>query len=295
MGTPMSSNPKIAKLYENVSEGSLRRLRAFRDRYPYQTTTIQGKIWRFIDTQDGEIALFLPAGGTTVAEVSFTSLEHFAQRYRVIAPDYPPIDNLRELFEGTLQLLDRLGVDSFCAMGGSYGGWMVQSLVRYCPTRVHKMVITVVGPPNPKNSRQLAKLMPLFRIAPMFLLRALINRSFAGLESGGVDDPDLELLWALVKEVLYYRVKRQDFLAALQRLVDQTENYTFSPDDLKDWPGSILMLFGSEDPATPADKRQAMRELYPQAEMVVFEGGEHGIGLTHKQEYFATIDAFLGR
>jgi pimeloyl-ACP methyl ester carboxylesterase len=55
------------------------------------------------------------------------------------------------------------------------------------------------------------------------------------------------------------------------------------------------MLFGSEDPSTPADKRQAMRTLYPQAEMIVFEGGEHGIGLTHKQEYFAAIDTFLAR
>ena len=53
------------------------------------------------------------------------------------------------------------------------------------------------------------------------------------------------------------------------------------------------MLFGSEDPTTPEDKREAMRALYPQAEMVVFEGGEHGIGLTHKQEYYAAIDSFL--
>jgi pimeloyl-ACP methyl ester carboxylesterase len=293
MGTPMSSNPKIAKLYENVPEKSLRLLQAFRDRYPYQTTTIEGRPWRFIDTLEGEIPLLVLAGGTTVAEVSFTSIAHFAQRYRVIAPDYPPINTIKELCEGHLQLLDHLEVDSFYAMGGSYGGWMVQSLVRHCPTRVRKVVITVVGPPNPENSRQLAKMMCWFRIAPMFMLRALINRSFARLESSDINDPDLALLWALVKEVLYYRVQRDDFLTAMQRLIDQTENYTFSHDDLKDWRGSILMLFGSEDPATPADKRQAMRELYPQAEMVVFEGGEHGIGLTHKQEYFATIEAFL--
>lgn len=293
MGTVISTNPEIAKLYENVPEELLRRLQAFRERYPYQQLTLQGRDWRFIDTREGETALFVLAGGTTIAEVSFMSLEHFAQRYRVIAPDYPPIDNLKALFEGYIQLVDHLGVDQFIAIGGSYGGWLVQSLVRYCPERVGKMIITVVGPPNPENSRQLAKMMPLFRFMPMFLLRALINRSFARLESSKVGDPELELLWALVKEVMYTRVKREDFLAAMRRLVDQTEKYPFSPDDLKDWPGSILMMFGSEDPATPAEKREAMRALYPQAEMKVFEGGEHGIGLTHKQEYFATIDAFL--
>jgi len=295
METITSTNPKIAKLYQDVPEESLRRLQAFRERYPYQTITIKGRLWRFIDTRESETALFIPAGGTTVAEVSFMSLEHFAQQYRVIAPDYPPIDNLKELFEGFIELLDRLGVDQFYAMGGSYGGWVVQSLVRHYPERVRKLVITAIGPPNSENSQQIAKLMRWLRIMPTFLLRALINRSFARLISDKTGDPDLTMLWALVKEVVFYRVKREDMLAALQRLVDQTQNYTFSPDDLKDWPGSILVMFGSEDPATPQEKRQAMRVLYPQAEVKVFEGGEHGIALSHQQEYFAAIDEFLAR
>ena len=37
----------------------------------------------------------------------------------------------------------------------------------------------------------------------------------------------------------------------------------------------ILMLFGAEDPATPPEKRQAMEALYPKAESIVFEGGQH--------------------
>ncbi len=89
------------------------------------------------------------------------------------------------------------------------------------------------------------------------------------------------------------RVKREDIFALLSRLIDQTENYTFTPDDLKDWGGSILIVCGSEDPSTPADKREAMQKLYPQAQIKVFEGGKHGIALTHQKEYFAVIDAFL--
>ncbi len=65
------------------------------------------------------------------------------------------------------------------------------------------------------------------------------------------------------------------------------------PDDLKNWPDHILLVFGAEDPATPLEKREAMVELYPKAEMKVFEGGEHGIAITHQQEYFAVIDEFL--
>lgn len=289
----MSANPKIAKLYKDVPEESLDRLASFRARYPYQTISLGGRQWRFIDSGEGEAVLFIPAGGTTIAEVSFNSLEHFAKQYRVIAPDYPPIEELQELFAGFIDLLDYLGVNQFYTMGGSYGGWMVQSLLRQYPERISKLVITAVGPPSSENSQEIARLMGWFRITPTFLLRWMINKSFSRLESNKSDDQDMALLWALVREAIYFRLGRADILALLQRLIDQTENYSFSADDLKDWPGRILLVFGAEDPATPLEKREAMVELYPRAEMKVFEGGEHGIAITHQQEYFAVIDEFL--
>jgi pimeloyl-ACP methyl ester carboxylesterase len=286
-------DPKIAKLYADVPEEAVDRLLDFRGRFPYRELTIGDQTWRFVDTGEGERVLFIPAGGTTIAEVSFHSIDHLAERQRVLSPDYPPVDTLGELFEGFLALLDQLGVSRFSLMGGSYGGWMAQSLVRYCPERVDKLVLTAIGPPNPDNSRQLARLLPLLRIMPMFVLRGLIGRAFSRLDSSEGADPDQALLRALVNEVLTYRVGRADFLAAMRRLIDQTENYTFSTNDLKDWPGSILMLFGAEDPATPPEKRQAIQELYPQAETIVFEGGQHAIALSHQEKYFWAIDDFL--
>jgi pimeloyl-ACP methyl ester carboxylesterase len=292
---PEFSNPKIAKLYQDVPAESLRYLLSFRERYPYEAVTLNGIKWYYIDTREGETALFIPAGGTSIAEVSFKSIEHFAQRYRVISPDYPPIESLKELFKGFIALLDHLGINKFNAMGGSYGGWMVQSLVRQYPEKIRKLVITAVGPPDSENSREINRLMVWFRITPTFMLRSMINRTFTRLESESSGDKELTMLWALVKEAVYYRVGRADILAALQRLVNQTQNYTFSADDLKDWPGSMLVVFGSDDPATPAERREAMRALYPQAEVKVIEGAMHGMAITHKEEYFAAIDEFLAR
>ncbi len=118
------NNPKIAKFYRGVPAKSLQRLQEFRQRYPYQSRTIRGHEWRFIDTGEGEEVLVVMAGGTSIAEVSFQSLAHFAEQCRVIAPDYPPIGNISELFEGLISLLDDLGVGQFSLMGGSYGGWI---------------------------------------------------------------------------------------------------------------------------------------------------------------------------
>jgi pimeloyl-ACP methyl ester carboxylesterase len=287
-------NPKIAKFYRDVPAKSLQRLQEFRQRYPYQSRTIRGHEWRFIDAGEGEEVLVVMAGGTSIAEVSFQSLAHFAQQYRVIAPDYPPIGNISELFEELISLLDDLGIAQFSLMGGSYGGWMAQSLVRAYPGRVRKLILAAIGPPNSENSRQIAKLLRWLRLTPTFVLKVLINRSFSRLDTGKMEDyPEMVLLWALAKEVMATRVKREDIFALLSRLIDQTKNYSFTADDLKDWGGSILIVCGSEDPSTPADKREAIQKLYPQAQMKVFEGGKHGIALTHQNEYFAVIDAFL--
>lgn len=267
------------------------RLQAFRQRYPYQTTEIQGIPWRYLDAGESDQALLLLAGGTAVAELSFQTIEHLAQRFRVIAPDYPPLGRLEPLFSGYATLLERLGIERFSLMGGSYGGWMAQSFVRQYPERIDKLVLSAIGPPDPDNSRQIARLLLLLRLAPTALLRALARRSFARLLSDE-DMPGRALLLAQLEEILRDRLGRADFIALLERLVDQTEHGAFAPEDLADWPGRILLLFGSDDPATPPDKREAMQRLYPQAEVIVFEG-DHAFALTHQREYFRAVDSFL--
>ncbi len=295
MTASISADPKIAKLYKDVPETSIRCLMEFRAQFPYQTADLGGRQWRFIDSGGTEAALFIPAGATTIAEVSFNSIAHFAGHYRVIAPDYPPVEESQDLCAGFIDLLDYLGVGQFYTLGGSYGGWMVQSLVRQYPGRIGKMVFSAIGPPDSENSQEIARLMGWFRITPTFLLRSMITKSFSRLESKTSQGQDMALLWAMVREAVYFRLGRADILAMLQRLIDQTEKYTFSANDLEDWPGRILLVFGSEDPATPLARREAMVNLYPRAEVNVFEGGEHGLAITHQQEYFAVIDEFLGR
>ena len=286
-------NPKIAKLYHHVPEEPLKRLQTFRQQYPYQSYTIHDHEWRFIDTREGEQALVVMAGGSSIAEVSYQSLSHFAQNYRVIAPDYPCIGTISELFEGLIGLLDHLGVPSFSLMGGSYGGWMAQSFVRRERERTDMVVLSAIGPPNPENSRQLAKMLWLLSLAPTGVLRALMNRSFSRLAGEGTLNPERILMMAQLKEIMFTRVDRRDILAALRRLIDQTKNFEFRPNDLANWPGQMLVLMGSEDPSTPPEKREAMAALYPQAQHVVFEGADHAVSLTHREQYYQALDTFL--
>ena len=289
----MSEDLKITRYYEGVPEDQRLRLKAFRERNAYAEIELGEQVWRYIDTGEGQQAVFILAGGTTVAEISFNTIEHLAQRYRVIAPDYPPVDNLTELFNGYIEMLDSLGIERFSLVGGSYGGWMAQSFVRQIPERIDKVVLSAIGPPNPDNSRQLAKMLWLLRLLPNGALRALMNRSFSRLTGEGELEPERILMMAQLKEIMFMRVDRKDILASLSRLIDQTENYTFGPDDLANWPGRMLVLMGSEDPSTTPEKREAMAELYPLAQQVVFEGADHSVSLTHREAYYESLDTFL--
>jgi pimeloyl-ACP methyl ester carboxylesterase len=289
----MSEDPRINAYYAQVPVDALRRLKEFRERYPYQDVELEETYWRYIDTGTGERDLLVLAGGTTVAEISFNTLEHLAQRYRVIAPDYPPIDSIAELFKATIGLVDHLGVGRFALLGGSYGGWMAQSFVRTYPERIDKVLLSAIGPPNPENSRQLAKMMWMFRLAPLGLVRAFMNRSFKQLVGKGEATPEQQLMMAQLQEIMSTRVRKADILSALKRLIDQTDHYDFQPSDLADWQGDMLILMGSEDPASTPEKREAMKMLYPRAQHIVFEGADHTVAISHREEYYGAIDGFL--
>ena len=171
---------------------------------------------------------------------------------------------------------------------------MAQSLALYASERIDKVVISAVGPPNPENSRQLAKLMRWMKWMPTFILKALINRAFTRLDrSEAAQGPDTALLWAMVQEAMSTRITRADILCLITRLIDQTDNFPIPEDALRDWPGRMLLLQGSEDPSTPADRREAMRRLYPGAEVVVIQGAGHAMALTHREEYYAALEEFL--
>jgi proline iminopeptidase len=289
------SAPNDLRFYEAVPNDQWQRLKTFRHRHPYASLNINEAEWHYIDTQAGEQVVFILAGATTIAEISFNTIEHLAIGNRVIAPDYPPINNLADLFEGYIDMLDRLGIDRFVLMGGSYGGWMAQSLVRKFPERIDKVVLSAIGPPNPENSRQLAKMLWMLKLTPFGILRTLMNRSFSRLVSAGELKPEQTLMMAQLKEIMHTRVGRKDILAALLRLIDQTDHYSFEPEDLADWRGQMLLLMGSDDPSTTPEKREALARLYPQAEHVVFDGADHSVSVTHKEQYYQALDDFLAR
>jgi pimeloyl-ACP methyl ester carboxylesterase len=89
------------------------------------------------------------------------------------------------------------------------------------------------------------------------------------------------------------RLNRTDLVSRYQAAVDFDATSAFTPDDLKDWPGRILILEGDNDPVAGAPARAALKALHPQARVHTFHGSGHAAPIAKLDEYVAVIRRFL--
>jgi 3-oxoadipate enol-lactonase len=74
---------------------------------------------------------------------------------------------------------------------------------------------------------------------------------------------------------LVAHLTRADLVSTFDETIDYRLNYHFSPNDLKSWPGKVLILQSDDDPATTPEMRRALCNLYPQAQVHMFHQAGH--------------------
>ncbi len=286
------ANPKIARLYANVPPQMVALLQQFRARYPTKSADIGGTNWRYIDTVQGEQVILALSGAACIAEISWRTIERLGRRYRVIAPDYPAIDANAELADGIVGILDREGIRQVHVMGGSAGGLAAQHFVRRHPDRSISLILSHTLLPNRETGRRIAKMLRWLRIAPQPVLRAFFRQTMRRLMPQD-DSPESAFLVAHFEEIVSFHLTKAQIISLMVRTVDLAENVPFTPDDLKGWPGRILLLMSEDDPATPEPVRQAMTAMYPQAQVHLFSEGGHATSVLKQDEYIEAIETFL--
>ncbi len=285
---------EAAKRYRDVPSELVERLQRFRARTPGKRATIAGTEWRYLDAGAGDDALLVLTGAACFAEMSWLSIDHFAQRCRVIAPDYPAVDTMAALVDGIANLLDRAGIERAHVMGGSYGGFVAQVFVRRHPDRTASLILSHTLLPDREGAARMARSVRWIPWLPMFGLRALFKaRLGALLPKGG--SGEVALTRALLTEIVDRRLTKGQIVSLMRRVVDLGTNYLFTPEDLRAWPGHVLLLLGEDDPATPPPARQALAAMYPQAQVRTFSGAGHLTAILKQDEYLAAIDGFLSR
>lgn len=290
MTRTLSADARLAeKLYRDVPAVDREAFQRFRADNPVRRATVRGVEWEYLTGGEGDRNLLLLPGAQGTGASVWGNAEHFSRRFRWVAPCYPPLDSMTELADGVAGLLDHLGMPGAAVVGGSYGGFVAQVLVRRHPERVERLVLSHTGPPRPQRGRQIAGALRWFRFLPLFLLRAQYRKVMLGLMP---DVPELALTRAYLEELIALEVTKKSLLAGYRRVVD-FDGQRFAPADLDGWPGRILLLMAEDDPATPEPIRREMQSLYPRAEVALFSGSGHVTGVLLRDEYLAAMDSFL--
>ena len=103
---------------------------------------------------------------------------------------------------------------------------------------------------------------------------------------------ETSLLHAMFAELVYHRLTKADILSNFWRTIDYCDQ-VFTPHDLADWPGKVLLVMAEDDPSTPEAVRAGMNVLYPGARLHLFHGTGHATSVLDEEEYQAVIGRFL--
>jgi pimeloyl-ACP methyl ester carboxylesterase len=265
-------------------------LNAFYASAPSRSFRHDGVEWTYRATGSGTQGLLLLPGAVGNGEAFFTLTPFLVETHRLLAIAYPQVDSLARLLDGLRAILDREGLESTDIVGGSFGGLVAQAFLRRFPQRTRRIVLSASGPAkveraasNAKWSRRIGRLpIGVSRV----LLRAIVR---AALKPVTVDRE----FWAGFYRRAIDAVSRDELVARYALSADIDRHGPPSLAALPEWRGAILILEGDADRISRGSSRQALRSLFPDAQVKTFAGAGHAISIERRDDWTAAVTRFL--
>lgn len=278
----------------NVPVELVEQWQQFQSRYKTKSLNIQGITWHYIDAGHSEIPLVLLPGSVRFAEFWFRLIQVESARRRVVAVSLPPVEKLELLCIELVRLLDRLGMSQIDLLGTSLGGYLAQVFVRSHPQRVRRLILANTNSPRRTVSGKYQRLVWLVRWLPVRWQQLLLSAQTARLIATSSRD---ESFWRGLGLHLYdtYALEagREDLLAPYRAGLDFGSYRSYTPRDLADWPGRIMIVETEDDPVLNQAARQALQTLYPQAEVRCLVRAGHYPCYTQPYEFSTILASFL--
>jgi pimeloyl-ACP methyl ester carboxylesterase len=279
--------------YKDASETLRKALRRFRDSHPPKRIEVGEWTWEYLDGgAGGEVVMILP-GGARYGETYFQLIDALESRYRVIAPSYPGVKAIAEIIDGLTAILDAEGIEKVHVIGKAFGGGVAQVFVRQYPERVDKLVLSNTSgrhlsahADRVRKARNRARLIPEPALHSAFL-RSMLDH----LEDLSTED---RAFYRAFFTELIERESKPEALAMYDCNIDLSKNYAWSVGDLAGRDGSVLIIESENDEAISAGRREALRDLYPEAQVHTFEKAGHMASMMEADEYQSVVMRFLG-
>ncbi|MCU0514324.1 MAG: alpha/beta hydrolase [Anaerolineae bacterium] len=279
-------------LYADVPADQRQALRQFRADHPPRSITVAGTPWTYLTAgpPDGVPLLWL-VGGLRTADAAWRSIPLLADEFRILAPDYAPLPALDALCAGLAAVLDAEGIAAAHVLGGSFGGMVAQQFARDAPGRVLKLILSTTAAPDPAAAEKYRAQLELVAAAPEALLREAAQ---AQLYDTIAPPPEEAAFWrAYLRELFTQRLDKSHLLSTYHCLIDFLAGRHYTPADLADWHGRLLLIDSDDDATFPPAMQQRLRDLYPAARTHTFHGAGHSPGSTQRQAYFDLVRGFL--
>ncbi len=282
------------QLYAGVPEAQSARLLNFRKRHPYKEIKVNRKTWRYIAAGRGEMAVVFLPGAFLPADMWFYQMTALADDYRVIAPDAYALQGIFDLDQVCWLLEEMLVAEGFkkaAFVGLSAGGGLIQYLLQERASLMASAVLSHCGPIvyDEKGARQGRLLLTLSRFLPVSLVRRIILR-----QTSGASPADSQ--WQAFHDAYFQeqaaKLEKETFRQFMELGLETRRSFTFEPDDVKAWPGRMLILT-SEDDGFSYPRLALLQERYPRSETYIFEAGSHHTFLFFPEAYTEILAQFL--
>ncbi|MGD2248199.1 MAG: alpha/beta hydrolase [Candidatus Methanofastidiosia archaeon] len=277
------------EIYRKVPPDQREYFKKFRERHPHKTCECNTVSWEYISCGTGEPLVLLP-GGVRSCDTWFKMITALENQYKIVSPTYPALKTMASIIHGIIHILELEKVDKGHILGTSFGGWVAQCIVRSNPEKVETLILSHTSAPGSISNPVLTLAEILTYVYPEWLLQSALKRRYYSLLSV----PDFEsAFWKAFTEELSLNTTKDDIKAQQKCTRDFEKNYEFSPNDLSDWPGRILLIESDNDPAFTVSVREALKGLYPTAQVYTFENAGHTPGYTNPDEYIRVLKEFL--
>lgn len=200
------------------------------------------------------------------------------------------------LCEGVAHILEAEGINRVHAIGGSYGGLVAQYFVRKYPAKVCSLVLSHTFLMTPKFEMLLKIAAKLFPALPRSLFVPLLKLRLNKMLLSTLrrrKHPEYEFWRAYLNEAVASDRFREVAIHQNRCLLELARRPQFTPDDLKEWRGKILIIDSDDDPAIGPRDRALLRNAYPQAEVRTFRDAGHASSILKREEAFSVVRRFL--
>lgn len=227
--------------------------------------------------------------------------------YKAIAISYTGFYDMDSLFKFVNSVLDKEKIDKVILYGLSLGGFLAQHYIRRFPNKVATLILSHSGSTKSKTvirkvSRPGKIFYKVMRIIPQKFLNKIFIPVAGRLQSGKSNFRPLYDKYS-TKENLDRRIEfskentftmiDKNYIKTVYSLgteMERLENL-FSPNDLNNWRGKILILRTDNDPLAQDDGM--FKKYYPKATVVSFKETGHLTPFIRYEEMAKIIQNFL--